>query len=430
MATSVVLCGSHYFVFRYVCHITEIDHILRLVSLRILLNCVSTVAPRASISSNQLMAEEQQTITIACSVTGQARPTITWSEAIGSLPDTAAVNNGVLKINNVSRKDGGVYICKARNILGTAVTTAQLMVFSLLRFRVRPPAQVTAVTGNPVHLPCVAESSLKPTVTWMKDGKPSLSVASNILQNNTLVISSVKKSHEGSYTCKATNVLSSIQASVQVKCKSPFSCCVMRKYVSSSSGNYVIDPDGAGGLVHFTVFCDMSDKNGVGVTVISHDSESRTLVNGYDGKGDYSRSIHYSGASLSQLASLTALSSTCEQFIKYECYGSLFSFRDDPHCWWVSRVTSQMLYWGGASPGSRKCACGMTNSCADLSQACNCDKNDGVGHEDSGLLTDKSTLPVKELRFGDTGEYGPNAVADEKGYHTLGKLKCYGIAQE
>ena len=65
----------------------------------------------------------------------------------------------------------------------------------------------------------------------------------------------------------------------------------------------------------------------------------------------------------------------------------------------------------------------MTNSCADPSRACNCDKNDGVWREDSGLLTDKSTLPVKELRFGDTG-------TNERGYHTLGKFKCSGIALE
>jgi len=375
------------------------------------------------------MAEEEQTITIACSATGQPPPIITWSRAIGSLPDTAAVNNGSLKINNVSRKDGGTYICKAQNILGTAVTTAQLMVFSPLRFRVRLPAQLTALIGYPVRLPCVAESSLKPTITWMKDGKPSLPVDSRILQNNTLVISNVKKSHEGSYTCQATNALSSIQASVQFKSKSPSSCSVIRKYSSSSSGNYVIDPDGEGGLAKFTVYCDMSDKNGVGVTVISHDSESRTLVDGYENDGSYSRSIHYSGASLSQLASLTYVSSNCEQFIKYECYGSVLWFHyPDPSGWWVSRDSSQMLYWGGASPGSRECACGMTNSCADPSRVCNCDKNDGVWREDSGLLNDKSTLPVKELRFGDTGINGPNAVADEKGYHTLGKLKCYGIA--
>jgi len=207
----------------------------------------------------------------------------------------------------------------------------------------------------------------------------------------------------------------------------PSSCSVIRKYLSSSSGNYVIDPDGEGGLAPFTVYCDMRDKNGVGVTVISHDSESRTLVDGYDGKGDYSRSIHYSGASLSQLAKLTDVSTHCEQFIKYECYGSVLWFANDPHGWWVSRDSSKMTYWGGASPGSNKCACGMTNSCADSSEACNCDKNDGVWREDSGLLTDKSRLPVKQLRFGDTGSNGPNNVADEKGYHILGKFKCYGM---
>ena len=193
---------------------------------------------------------------------------------------------------------------------------------------------------------------------------------------------------------------------------------------TAESGNYVIDPDGEGGLPPFNVTCDMNDKNGVGLTVISHDSESRTLVDGYEEAGSYSRDIHYTGASLSQLASLTTVSSYCEQFIKYECYSSGFWFSDsNPDGWWVSRDSAKMTYWGGASV-SGKCACGMTNSCADPRDDCNCDKNDNVWREDSGLLTDKSQLPVKQLRFGDTG----NHYGDEKGYHTLGKLKCYGTA--
>ena len=80
------------------------------------------------------------------------------------------------------------------------------------------------------------------------------------------------------------------------------------------SGNYNIDPDGEGGLEPFSVYCDMTNKNGVGVTVISHDSESRTIVDGYEDKGSYSRDINYTGASLSQLAGLTSVSLHCEQF--------------------------------------------------------------------------------------------------------------------
>ena len=262
-----------------------------------------------------------------------------------------------MKINSVTKNDGGVYICKAENILGTATATTLFMVFSPLRFKVRPPQEVTPVIGSTLRLPCLAESDLSPTTYWRKEGKSSLSLDSNVLSNRTLVLQNIKKSHEGSYICRASNALARMEA--KVKINSPVvatSCSVIRRCVGSVSGNYIIDPDGEGGLASFTVFCDMTDKSGVGVTVISHDSESRTHVDGCENKGCYSRDIHYTGASLSQLASLTRVSSQCEQFIKYECYGSGFWF-NSPHGWWVSRDSAKMTYWGEASPGSGKCAC-------------------------------------------------------------------------
>ena len=145
------------------------------------------------------------------------------------------MNNVALKINNVSRKDGGTYFCKAENILGTAVTTVQLMVFSHLRFRVRPPAQLTAVVGNPEHLPCVAESSLKPTITWMKDGKPSLPVDSSILQNNTLVISSVKKSHARDLTPLKRPMLYRLYKHKQVSRFNPIPLLPVLRYGNTSA---------------------------------------------------------------------------------------------------------------------------------------------------------------------------------------------------
>jgi len=116
---------------------------------------------------------------------------------------------------------------------------------------------------------------------------------------------------------------------------------------------------------------------------------------------------------------VSPVSSHCEQFIKYECYDSvMFS---NGYAWWVSRDSTKMTYWGGASVSS-KCACRMTNSFANPRYGCNCDKNDGVWREDSGLLTDKRHLPVKQPRFRDAGDN------TNKGYHTLGKFKCYGAA--
>ena len=331
--------------------------------------------------------------------------------------------NGALTIYNVTKRDRGIYICKAENILGSASDTSHLMAFSPLRFKDLPSRMVTPFVGSTLRFPCVAESNSRPSITWTEDGMSQLLVSSNVLTNGTLVLTNIKKSHQGSYTCRATNALTTIEAKVKVN--SPVridSCSVIRKHVSSVSGNYVIDPDGVGGLAPFTVYCDMADKNGVGVTVISHDSESRTKVHdglGWGGRGSYSRDIHYTGASLSQLASLTRVSSHCEQFIKYECYDSVLLYNNTFYGWWVSRDSSRMTYWGGASVNG-KCACEMTNSCANPSYGCNCDKNDPVWREDSGLLTDKTKLPVKQLRFGDAGD------SVQMGYHTLGKLNCYG----
>ena len=162
-----------------------------------------------------------------------------------------------------------------------------MMVFSPLRFKVRPPQELTPVVGSTVRLPCVAESDLRPTLTWTKDDS-ILPVGSRILQDNTLVLGSIKISHKGTYTCRASNPLTTMEIKVKLNFPVAASCSVIRKHDSSASGNYVIDPDGEGGLAPFTVYCDMTAKNGVGVTFISHDSEIRTSAKGYESKGAYS----------------------------------------------------------------------------------------------------------------------------------------------
>jgi hypothetical protein len=162
----------------------------------------------------------------------------------------------------------------------------------------------------------------------------------------------------------------------------------------------------------------MTSKDGVGVTDIGHENESRTLVVGHEEPGSYKRRIKYV-ISMEHIIAIINLSKNCEQFIKYECHGSAIRSGPYHYGWWVSRQGSKMNYWGGAAVNSGKCACGMANTCAG-EKKCNCDVNDKTWREDSGYLTDKNTLPVTELRFGDTGDNR------EEGYHTLGKLRCWG----
>ena len=144
----------------------------------------------------------------------------------------------------------------------------------------------------------------------------------------------------------------------------------MKKFdPNAKSGPYIIDTDG--GLQPFNVTCDMSDKNEIGVTVISHGSEDKTLVDGYKVGGSYSRDIHYNGANMPQLVSLINVSLFCEQLIKYECFSSNMEF-----AFWVSRDSVERTYWGRAAPDSSKCACGMYNTCASKDEVYNCNTYD------------------------------------------------------
>ena len=80
------------------------------------------------------MTEEKQNITIACTATGQPQPSITWSKSVGFLPKGRNQGmNGALTIYNVTKKDRGIYICRAQNILGSVSDTVLLMVFYPLR---------------------------------------------------------------------------------------------------------------------------------------------------------------------------------------------------------------------------------------------------------------------------------------------------------
>ena len=173
-----------------------------------------TVAPQVLLSSNTKLADEKQNVTIACTVAGHPQPDIKWSKSDGTMPTIRnGVKNGALTIYNVAKTDRGIYVCKAENILGFASDTTLLMVFSPLRFKMNPSQEVTPyMFGSTVRLPCVAESELKTAITWSKNGKSSLPVDAIVLQNNTLVLENFRKSHEGSYSCRANNAVSTIEA--------------------------------------------------------------------------------------------------------------------------------------------------------------------------------------------------------------------------
>ena len=361
-------------------------------------------------------------MTLVGKATGQPTPTILWRKAFGHVSKANIVVAGWnMTILSVTKADSGTYACSVENPLSEDSAVALVTVIDRLEFSLAPPPTVVAKERSNIVLNCAAYG--RKGILWERQSK-ALPKNHVIFSNGSLFFKIVSDNDAGTYKRIAKNYHRSIEATSVVKVLSlvkPKSCSEIRsRHPGSSSGNYIIDPDGTGVVTPFSVYCDMSDKGGVGVTVVSHDSESRTYVNNIPGcnrPGCYRKDVIYAGATTAQLAELTRVSKNCEQLIKYECTtGSAFIVSG--YAWWVSRDGTKMSYWGGATGYDKMCACGVKSSCSRGGN-CNCPSKSGWS-EDSGLLTDKSTLPVTQIRLGDLDN------AHEKGYHTLGKLKCYG----
>ena len=372
---------------------------------------------------SSVTVEEGQNLRLICHATGQPAPTVTWRKAFSELPkEKTSVVDGNLNIHNIAKADAGAYACSAKNLLGGDSANAQVIVIDELKFTLTPPVKVVAFVYGNVMLHCMAKGSVH--IDWERSGQ-NLPQNNVIYPNGSLFFRTVSPTDAGTYSCVAKNSQRSIEVtSVLEVFNVPISCSSIKSGRSGNpSGNYKIDPDGKGGVTPFSVYCDMGDMRGVGVTIISHDSESRTHVGnipGCSGPGCYTKDVRYTGVSTAQLAALTRVSQNCEQFIKFECNNDV-AFIEDSYAWWVSRAGTRMNYWGGATGHDNMCACGVTSSCSG-GQKCNCDNSGSGWYQDSGMLTDKSALPVTQIRLGDLDHF------DEEGYHTLGKLKCYGQA--
>ncbi|XP_014245346.1 neurexin-4 isoform X1 [Cimex lectularius] len=203
----------------------------------------------------------------------------------------------------------------------------------------------------------------------------------------------------------------------------PLSCGSYKD--SGEKASIKIDIDGSGPLAPFPVSCEYSD--GRIITIVHHSNEEDTPVDGFQPPGSFSQDIIYD-ADMLQLEALTNRSISCTQYLYYKCRNArLFNSPSteesfNPYSWWVSRNNKKMDYWGESVPGSRKCQCGIMGNCVDPTKWCNCDQGLDTWVADEGKLWDKNELPVRQLRFGDTG----HPLDDKEGVYRLGPLICEG----
>ncbi|CAG0891274.1 unnamed protein product [Darwinula stevensoni] len=201
----------------------------------------------------------------------------------------------------------------------------------------------------------------------------------------------------------------------------PRTCQTLSNLGVKRTGRYFIDPDGALlGDPPIKVLCDMDTVS----TVVLHDSmKNDSEISNCAAPGCSARRVSYD-ASLKQMMALMNQSHSCHQGIKYDCSSAALSTGDVHYAWWMDRHGQPQYYWHGSNATKHTCKCGLSGDCVDLNLPCNCDSEAPQWESDSGEITNKTALPIAELRFGGL------QFAGQKAKYTLGGLVCTGEAPQ
>ncbi|XP_032648365.1 neurofascin isoform X12 [Chelonoidis abingdonii] len=171
------------------------------------------VPPRILAPRNQLIKVIQYNRTrLDCPFFGSPIPTLRWfKNGQGSALDGENYQrheNGSLEINMARKEDQGIYTCVATNILGKAENQVRLEIKDPTRI-VRGPEDLIVKRGSMVRLDCRIkhDSTLKLTVTWLKDDTPLYIGNRMKKEDEGLIIYGVAEKDQGDYMCVASTEL-------------------------------------------------------------------------------------------------------------------------------------------------------------------------------------------------------------------------------
>ena len=88
-----------------------------------------TVKPQILSEPEDVTAASGQSVKLLCNVTGDPDPEVIWSKEDGVLPKKRVVRqNKFLTISQVTPDDEGIYVCDARNLVGSISVSISLAV--------------------------------------------------------------------------------------------------------------------------------------------------------------------------------------------------------------------------------------------------------------------------------------------------------------
>ncbi|XP_050169204.1 contactin-6 isoform X2 [Myiozetetes cayanensis] len=171
-------------------------------------------------------------VTIGCKPSASPRAVITWrkgSELLHHNKRVVFLEDGSLRLSNITRADAGVFTCVATNQFGAARNSGNLIVKERTVITI-PPSDTDATVGESIVLPCQVshDPSLAVVFTWSFNGQRiQLSRGINHFERigresaGDLMIRNIQLHHSGKYVCTVQTTLDSQSAAADIIVRGP-----------------------------------------------------------------------------------------------------------------------------------------------------------------------------------------------------------------
>ncbi|XP_054866913.1 contactin-4 isoform X3 [Amphiprion ocellaris] len=170
-------------------------------------------------------------VVLECRPHASPRATVSWWRGGELLKDSkrqTIMEDGTLRITNISKSDEGRYTCVARNLFGTSSSTGTLMVKEPTRIVV-PPLSLDATVGQSLVLPCEvsSDSSLSPFFKWFFNGKAidfSRQEHFEMIGGGfagDLMVRNIQLKHSGKYVCMVHTEVDTVSAAADLIVRGP-----------------------------------------------------------------------------------------------------------------------------------------------------------------------------------------------------------------
>ncbi|NXC39900.1 CNTN6 protein, partial [Penelope pileata] len=171
-------------------------------------------------------------VTIGCKPSASPRAAISWrkgSEVLSQNKRAVLLEDGSLRLYNITKSDAGLYTCIATNQFGVARNSGNLIVKERTVITI-PPSNMDVTVGESIVLPCQVshDPSIDVAFTWSFNGdridfRRGVHHFERIGGESVgdLMIRNIQLHHSGKYVCMVKTTLDSQSAAVDIIVRGP-----------------------------------------------------------------------------------------------------------------------------------------------------------------------------------------------------------------